>query len=219
MARRRAGRAIALFGQYYPASGLFHRPLQTAGGRNRAGDGLENERRAAAGLQCRTLGRGPPAGHHRAQFRAGNAASQSAGSAGSLAADGYLRCGRRGLPAHGRAGQSLRYYPGAGQGRTGGRRAVARGYPRHPHPDGKGARNRGRNARRDHPMRQAGALLRAMDPRAGRDHRSQRAFGLGRTSIYGDRTLWRALRFADPARSRPADLLEGRGRRHGHGRL
>ena len=35
-----------------------------------------------------------------------------------VAADGYLRSGRRGLPAHGRPGESVRHHPVAGQGRA-----------------------------------------------------------------------------------------------------
>ena len=121
LARRRAGRPAAHQRQHHPAAGLLGRALRPAGGRDRAGHGLEAQWRPAARLHARPLDRGPPPGDHRALLRPGDAPAVGARGAGAVAADDRRGRGRCRVPADRRPGQPVGHHPGAGQGRAHGR--------------------------------------------------------------------------------------------------
>ena len=173
-----------------------------------------------ARLHARPLDRGPPPGHHRPLLRPGDAPAHAARGAGAVAADDRRGRGRCRVPAHRRPGQPLGHHPGAGQGRAHGGRDLARRRRGHRLRARAGPRPGRADLGRPDRLREGGAVRRAVDAGAGRPGRGQRAAGLRPAPVHrhrGDRR--RHPRPADPARPRPAHLLQGGGRRPGHGRL
>ena len=83
-----------------------------------------------------------------------------------------------------------------------------------------GPRARGADFGRTDRLREGGLVRRPMDPSAGRTGWRQRAAGVGPAPVPGHRgDSRRDAQPADAARPGPPDLLQGGGRRPGHGRL
>ena len=130
VSRRRLGGPVAQFGQHHATAKIQRRSLRQTRGGNRPGDRLESQWWLALGLQQRASGRDQAAGDVGAQLRAGNAFALAKRSEGTLADDGCLGLGWRGVFADRRAGESVRFVPSLGQGREDGRRTNHRGLPR-----------------------------------------------------------------------------------------
>ena len=130
VSRRRLGRATSRVCQHHATAEIQRRSLRQTRGGNRPSDRLESQRRFALGLQQRALGRDQAAGDNGAQLWAGNAFALAKRSEGTLADDGCLGLGWRGVFADRRAGESVRFVPSLGQGREDGRGANHRGLPR-----------------------------------------------------------------------------------------
>ena len=106
LARRRAGRPAPLLGLDHPGAPLLGRPLQAAGGGDRARHRLARDRLPQARLQRRALDRVQAPGDDRPQLRPRHASAVSGGGEGDVAADGGRRSGRRHLHAVGRTGRA-----------------------------------------------------------------------------------------------------------------
>ena len=183
---------------------------------------LEDDRLPQARHQRGPLDRVPAPRDHGAELRHGHAPAVAGRGQGDVAADGRRRSRRRELPADRRAGQSLRHRPVARQGRAHARREASSKASRVTGFEMEGGRIIAvRHERGAHRLREGGQLRRPVGAADRRDGRRQRAAAAGQASVY--RSPRRSTGFApdagDDPRSRPAHLLQGRGRRPGVRRL
>ena len=220
LACRRPGRPAAQQRQRHPAAQALGRALRPARGRDRPGERLEDERRPQARLHRGAHDRSRAPGDDGPQLRPRDEPPHARRGQGSVAADGRFRSGRRRVPADRRPGQSRGHRAGPGQGGAPGRRPDRRGLPRHRLSHRRWMRGRrAHRAGRDR-LRGGGAVRRPVVDGARPSCRRARAARPGAAPVHDHRAdRGRGARSADAARPRPADLLQGGGRRAGDGRL
>ena len=223
LACRRPRRPAAHQRQHHPAARLLGRALRAAGGRDRPGHRLEDERRPAARLQRRALDRGQAAGDDGAQsFGLEMHLLTAEGGAGPVAADGRSTTwsaprscrptARPTRPTSRRRSPRARACAGVTicEGVTVTGIEVE---------DGRVARRRHRRRARS-PARSvvicAGQWTRELGRMAGVN---VPLVSVQHQYLITEPIDGRDARPADAARSRPAHLLQGGGRRAGDGRL
>ena len=181
---------------------------------------MEDDGLPQARDQPGTVDRVPASRDDGAELRSRHAPPVAGGGQGDVAAHGHRRSRGGELPADRRAGQSVRHRAIARQGRADARRPHPRRRRGHRLRDGGPPHRRHPHECGAHRLRKGGAVRRPVVAANRSAGRRPRAASARQASVCDHGADGRDhARAGDGPRSRPADVLQGRGRRAGVRRL